>query len=227
MLELKDIYKTFTRPDGKEITGLNKINLTIGKGEFIAIVGPSGSGKSTLMNILGCLDRPTSGVFLLNGEEVQKKTDAEMSVMRNREIGFVFQSYNLLPKLNAIENVELPLVYRKTPSKARRLEAYHALCQVGLKERAFYQPAQLSGGQQQRVAIARTLAAKPSIIFGDEITGALDPRSSSEIMGIIRDMVKEKGITVVLVTHDMKIAGMAKRVIRISEGSIAEDYTNG
>lgn len=226
MIKLEGIYKVFRRQDGKEVVGLDNIRLDIGKGEFIAIVGSSGSGKSTLMNILGCLDKPTSGTYLLNGQEVQKMTDMEISLLRNKEIGFIFQSYNLLPKLNAIENVELPLVYRKVPPKTRRVEAYKALCQVGLKERVLYPPSQLSGGQQQRVAIARTLVAKPSIIFGDELTGALDPKSTVEIMNIIKDMVEVKKITVVLVTHDMKVAKMAKRVIKISEGFIVEDYIN-
>ncbi|MCX5814526.1 MAG: ABC transporter ATP-binding protein [Proteobacteria bacterium] len=226
MIELTNIAKIFKSPDGREIKGLDRINLTIGQGEFLSIVGPSGSGKSTLMNILGCLDKPSSGIFLLNGVEVQKMADKELSKLRNKEIGFIFQSYNLLPKLNAIENVELPLVYRKIPPNTRRKEAYAALCQVGLKDRIFYKPSQLSGGQQQRVAVARALVARPSIIFGDELTGALDPKSCVEIMNIIKGWVEYKNITVVLVTHDMKIAKMAKRVIKINNGVIIEDYIN-
>jgi putative ABC transport system ATP-binding protein len=226
LIELTNIVKIFKTPEGREIKGLNMVNLTIGQGEFLSIVGPSGSGKSTLMNILGCLDKPSSGIFLLNGTEVQKMSDKELSKLRNKEIGFIFQSYNLLPKLNAIENVELPLVYRKVPPNIRKKEAYNALCQVGLKERVFYKPSQLSGGQQQRVAVARALVAKPSIIFGDELTGALDPKSSVEVMNIIKSLVEFKKITVALVTHDMKIAKMAKRIIKISDGVIVEDYIN-
>jgi putative ABC transport system ATP-binding protein len=226
LIELTNITKIFLNPQGREIKGLNNINLTIKKGELLSIVGPSGSGKSTLMNILGCLDKPSSGIFLLNGIEVQKMSDKELSRLRNKEIGFIFQSYNLLPKLNAIENVELPLVYRKVPPKIRRKEAYGALCQLGLKERVFYKPSQLSGGQQQRVAVARALVTKPSIIFGDELTGALDPKSSTEIINIIKGLVEYKKITVALVTHDMKIAGMTKRIIKISNGVITEDYVN-
>ncbi|MBF0458237.1 MAG: ABC transporter ATP-binding protein [Nitrospirae bacterium] len=226
MIALSGINKIFKRPDGRQVFGLKDINLEIGQGEFAAIVGPSGSGKSTLMNILGCLDKPTSGQYKIKGQLIGDKSDKEISAIRNKEISFIFQSYNLLTKLNAIENVELPLVYRKIPLNTRRTEAYRALCQVGLQDRMLYKPSHLSGGQQQRVAIARTLASKPSVILGDEPTGALDPATRNEILNIIKDLVALKGITVVLVTHDMDIANMAKRVIKISEGLIIEDYKN-
>ncbi|MBF0467065.1 MAG: ABC transporter ATP-binding protein [Nitrospirae bacterium] len=226
MLRLIDISKVFQRPDGKLVYGLRDINLIIGKGEFVSIVGPSGSGKSTLMNILGCLDRPTSGQYLIDGSAIHDKSDNEISAIRSREIGFIFQSFNLLEKLNAVENVELPLVYRKVPQRRRRIEAYRALRQVGLQEKLFYKPNYLSGGQQQRVAIARALVARPSIIFGDEPTGALDPITRTDIINIIRNKIASGNTTVVIVTHDMEIAKMTNRVLKIHNGMITEDRAN-
>jgi len=226
MIELENVSKIFQTPSKEKVFALKNVSLKINQGEFIAIVGPSGSGKSTLMNIIGCLDQPSTGHFTIKGEEIRKKSDKELSLFRNREIGFIFQSYNLLTKINTIENVELPLVYRGTPLKQRKAEAFKALCMVGLKDRALYMPGQLSGGQQQRVAIARTLVAKPSIIFGDELTGALDSKSSQEIINIIKSLVDKQNKTVIIVTHDMDVAACAYRIIKIDQGRIIDDYRN-
>lgn len=221
MMELTNIYKEY-KTDGMGVTALRDINLLIGDGEFVAIVGPSGSGKSTLMNILGCLDVPTSGHYKLDGQEVGHLSPNQQADIRNKKIGFVFQSFNLLLRLNALENVELPLIYRGIrPSERRRL-AMEALEKVGLGDRIYHRPSQMSGGQQQRVAIARALVGNPSIIMADEPTGNLDSRSGHQIMDMLVKL-NEEGKTVILVTHDMDLAHMARRIVHIKDGVIEMD----
>ena len=201
---------------------LNDISLQIAKGEFVAVIGQSGSGKSTFMNMLGCLDVPTSGSYFLNGRDVAGLSDDELSEIRNREIGFIFQGFNLIPNLTALENVELPLIYRNVPAARRRELSVASLKKVGLENRMEHKPSEMSGGQQQRVAIARALAAAPPMILADEPTGNLDSASSKEIMQILRGL-HEEGRTVILITHDNKIAESAKRVIRIMDGKVVSD----
>lgn len=205
------------------VRALDDISLTVKEGEMVAIMGPSGSGKSTLMNILGCLDQPTRGSYHLSGRNVSQLDEREQATLRNREIGFVFQSFNLLPKLNAIENVELPLVYAGTHLRERRERAIEALRKMGLTERIYHKPKELSGGQQQRVAIARALVSCPRFILADEPTGNLDSRSSAEIMGIFQDLHRQ-GITVILVTHEEEIASYTQRIIRFRDGRIVSDH---
>ena len=220
MIDLKHIYKSYPIGDD-ELQVLHDINLHIKKNEFVSILGPSGSGKSTLMNIIGCLDAPDSGEYVLDGENVGNCTDDELSEIRSKKIGFIFQQFNLLPDLNAYENVETPLLYRKM-SAAERHEAVTAtLEQVGLTDRMYHKPSQLSGGQQQRVAIARVLAAKPSVILADEPTGNLDSASGKEIMGIIKDLWRQ-GNTVVIITHDMNVAKVAQRTLYVYDGVLTE-----
>ena len=194
-------------------------------GEFVAIVGHSGSGKSTLMNMLGCLDVPTSGKYYLNGTDVSTMKDNDLSVVRNREIGFIFQGFNLIANLNAIENVELPLIYRGIDRKTKHKLAIEPLKMVGLEKRMQHKPSEMSGGQQQRVAIARAIAAKPPVILADEPTGNLDSASSKEILQILKSM-HEQGKTVILITHDNGIAAQARRVVRIMDGKIESDFIN-
>ncbi len=205
-------------PDG-DVHALDDVNLHVRKGEFLAIVGTSGSGKSTLMNMLGCLDKPTSGSYFLNGEYVLSKKPRELAHIRNREIGFIFQGFNLLEKMTALENVELPMMYAHIPRKQRRDLAKNALLRVGLSHRLSHLPGELSGGQQQRVAIARAITRTPSVILADEPTGNLDKPTTNEILGIIKDL-NAGGATVVLITHDSHVAERAGRVIEISEGKI-------
>ncbi|MBO5371646.1 MAG: ABC transporter ATP-binding protein [Lachnospiraceae bacterium] len=209
-------------PGENEVRALNDVSLQIQKGEFVAIIGQSGSGKSTLMNMLGCLDVPTSGSYFLNGKDVAGLSDDELSEIRNQEIGFIFQGFNLIQNLTALENVELPLIYRNVPAAKRRELSVTSLKKVGLEHRMEHRPAEMSGGQQQRVAIARALAAAPPVILADEPTGNLDSGSSKEIMQILREL-HEEGRTVILITHDNKIAASAKRVIRIMDGKIVSD----
>jgi putative ABC transport system ATP-binding protein len=204
------------------VTALNNVNLNINSHEFVSIVGPSGSGKSTLMNMLGCLDVPTSGSYILDGKEVSRMKDEELAEIRNFKIGFIFQRFNLLQKLNAIENVELPLVYQGISPRESRERAEAALDSVGLLERAHHKPNELSGGQQQRVAIARALVTNPPVILADEPTGALDSKTGIEVMGILKDL-HSKGNTIILITHDNSLAMQAKRLIRIQDGEITED----
>jgi putative ABC transport system ATP-binding protein len=197
----------------------------IAQGEFIAVMGPSGSGKSTFMNMLGCLDRPTSGEYMLGGKRVSELAGDELAEVRNSSIGFVFQNFNLLARTAAVENVELPLVYAGVPARERRARALEMLAKVGLAERAGHQPAQLSGGQQQRVAIARALVTRPLLILADEPTGALDSRTSLEIMGLLQELNRQ-GMTVVLVTHEHDVARFARRILRFRDGRVVEDRVN-
>ena len=212
-------------PGENEVHALDGIDLTINRGEFVAIIGQSGSGKSTLMNMIGCLDVPTSGTYFLNGKNVEKMKDDRLSEIRNEEIGFIFQGFNLIENLTALENVELPLIYRKVPGPERHRLSKEALEKVGLENRMDHRPSQMSGGQQQRVAIARALAAKPPVILADEPTGNLDSKSSKEIMNILRELHKD-GRTVILITHDDGIASSANRIIRIMDGKIESDIDN-
>ena len=221
LIELKDIYKIYHMGD-EDVRANDGITLTIYKGEFVAIVGKSGSGKSTLMNIIGALDVPTDGSYYLGGEDVSDMTDDQLAAIRNRMIGFIFQQYNLLPKLNLLENVELPLLYAGVGKEERHDRAMAALERVGLKEKWRNMPNQLSGGQQQRVSIARALAGDPSLILADEPTGALDSRTSREVLDFLKQLNTE-GNTIVMITHDNSIAVEAKRVVRIHDGKINFD----
>lgn len=221
MIQLFDICKIYKMGD-TEVYALNGINLNVDKNEFVAILGPSGSGKSTLMNIIGCLDTPTSGTYILDGSEVSRLSDNQLAEIRNSKIGFVFQQFNLIPQLTALENVELPLIYKGVPASKRHKLAKEALERVGLSDRIYHRPRQLSGGQQQRVAIARALVTSPSIILADEPTGNLDSKSGAEIMSIFKEL-HAQGSTIVLITHDNAIAQQAKRIVRIQDGQIIED----
>ena len=221
MILIKDLYKIYEMGD-TEVRALDGINLHIAPHEFVAIIGPSGSGKSTLMNMIGCLDVPTSGEYFLNGEDVSDLTDDEQAAIRNKTIGFIFQQYNLLPKLTALENVELPLIYRGVARHERRKMAMEALKRVGMEERADHLPKELSGGQQQRVSIARALAGRPPMILADEPTGALDSKTGAELIEMLKELHSE-GNTIVLITHDSDIARQAKRIVRIQDGKITRD----
>ena len=221
MIEVKNVYKIYN-PGENEVRALDGISVTIDHGEFVAIVGHSGSGKSTFMNMLGCLDTPTSGDYYLDGVNVAGMTDDELSDIRNKQIGFIFQGFNLIPSLTAQENVELPLVYRGMPAEQRRQLAEEALSRVGMEHRMNHRPSELSGGQQQRVAIARAIAARPPIIMADEPTGNLDTRSGEEVMKILHEL-NEEGRTIVLITHDNDIARQATRAIRIIDGKVVSD----
>lgn len=212
-------------PGENEVRALDHINLTINTGEYVAIIGQSGSGKSTLMNMLGCLDIPTSGTYILDGRDVSCLSDDELSDIRNQEIGFIFQGFNLIPSFSAIENVELPLLYRGVGKKERHDLAVSALTKVGLENRMQHKPSEMSGGQQQRVAIARAIAQAPPVILADEPTGNLDSGSSKEIIEILKKL-HEEGRTVIMITHDNDIAAQAKRVVRIKDGKIEKDYLN-
>lgn len=224
LVEIQDISKIYN-PGENEVRALDHISLTIQKGEFVAIIGQSGSGKSTLMNMIGCLDVPTEGTYILNGQNVSKLSDNELSDIRNQEIGFIFQGFNLIANLTAQENVELPLIYRGVPKKERHELSVAALKKVGLAHRMDHRPSEMSGGQQQRVAIARAIAQAPPVILADEPTGNLDSASSMEILDILKQL-HAKNRTVILITHDNDIAKQAKRVIRIKDGKIERDYEN-
>ena len=221
MIRIENMIKTY-QMGSTQVNALNGVSIHIGPEEFVAIVGPSGSGKSTLMNMIGCLDTPSSGNYFLDGKEVSKLQDDALAEIRNKKIGFIFQGFNLLPKLNALENVELPLTYMGLSSKERHWMAKEALESVGLGDRIHHRPSELSGGQQQRVAIARALSSRPSLILADEPTGALDSKSGVEIMKMLHGF-HQSGKTIVLITHDNNLARQAVRVIRISDGLIAED----
>ena len=216
MIDLKDITKTYDM-GSVQVQVLRGISLNVAKGDFISIIGPSGSGKSTLMNIIGCLDVPTTGEYYLDGREISTYNEKQLSKIRNEKIGFIFQKFNLLPKLTAYENVELPLIYRGMNHKDRKQKSLDALEKVGLVDRMKHNPTELSGGQQQRVAIARALAGDPSILLADEPTGNLDSKSGSDVMDLIRQLSKE-GKTIVLITHDNEVAKVAKRTVTIKDG---------
>ena len=221
LVELTDIYKIYHMGD-TEVHALDGISLNIDKGEFVAIVGQSGSGKSTCMNIIGCLDVATSGQYLLNGKDISNYTDDELAAVRNKMLGFIFQQYNLIAKLNVIENVSLPLLYGGVSDREQKERAMAALEKVGLADKAKNLPSQLSGGQQQRVSIARALAGNPSVILADEPTGALDSRTGREVMQFLKQL-NDEGNTIVLITHDNSIAAQAKRIVRITDGHIVYD----
>ena len=221
LVEIQDICKIYN-PGENEVKALNHVSLTIDENEFVAIIGQSGSGKSTLMNMLGCLDVPTSGSYFLHGQDVSHMSDNELSDVRNKEIGFIFQGFNLIAGLTALENVELPLIYRGVGKRERLRLADTALNKVGLDKRKTHRPSEMSGGQQQRVAIARAIAQAPPIILADEPTGNLDSGSSKEIMEILKSL-HEEGRTVILITHDNEIAKQAKRIIKIIDGQIVQD----
>lgn len=221
LIEVRDMYKIYN-PGENEVRALDGVSLTVDEGEFVAIIGQSGSGKSTLMNMLGCLDVPTKGTYILNGKDVSSLSDNELSEVRNNDIGFIFQGFNLIQNLTALENVELPLIYRRVEKSRRRRLAIEALQKVGLEERMKHKPAEMSGGQQQRVAIARAIAAAPPLILADEPTGNLDSKSTRDIMKIL-DGLNDQGNTIVLITHDDGIAANAKRVVRIMDGKIELD----
>lgn len=218
LIDIQDVEKLYNEGEN-EVHALDGISLRIAPGEFVAIIGMSGSGKSTLMNMLGCLDVPTDGKYYLNGMDVSQMSENELAEIRNREIGFVFQGFNLISNMDALENVELPLLYRGLPKEERRSLSQEALLRVGLQNRMHHKPAQMSGGQQQRVAIARAIAARPPIILADEPTGNLDSKSGAAVMKILHEL-NEEGKTIVLITHDDKIAAGAKRTIRIQDGRI-------
>jgi len=221
IIRLEDICRIY-RVGSQEVRALDGVSLSVYKNEYVAIMGPSGSGKSTLMNILGCLDSPDSGRYILNGTDVSEMEDGEMADVRNREIGFVFQSFNLLPRYNALENVALPMVYAGVPAGERRVKAAQALRSVGLEDRMDHRPNELSGGQRQRVALARALINSPSIILADEPTGNLDTHTSVEIMRLF-DEIYRGGNTVIVVTHEEDIAAYAHRVIRLRDGRVESD----
>lgn len=222
LIRVQDMCKIYN-PGENEVWALNHVNLEINQGEFVSIIGHSGSGKSTLMNMLGCLDIPSSGSYYLNGKDVSLLKDSQLSAIRNQKIGFIFQGFNLIANLNAIENVELPLIYRGLGKGERHKLAEEALKKVGLERRMEHKPTEMSDGQQQRVAIARAIAAKPPVILADEPTGNLDSASTQEIMDILKGL-HHAGRSVILITHDNEIADQTKRVVRILDGKIVEDY---
>ena len=222
LIKLRDVYKIYSEGLESEVRALDGVSLEIDRGEFVAIVGQSGSGKSTMMNVLGCLDIPTRGDYFLNGTDVRELTDKELSRIRNKEIGFIFQQYNLIQDLTVLENVELPLIYQGINIDDRRDMALAALEKVGLSSRIKHRPTQMSGGQQQRVAIARAIAARPAIVMADEPTGALDSRTGLEVLEFLQKLNRE-GTTVILITHDNGIAATARRCVRLTDGKIVED----
>lgn len=224
MIRLENIKKVYKMGES-EVRALDGVSLHISPHEFVAIIGPSGSGKSTLMNMIGCLDVPTDGRYWIDGVEGSKMKDNDLADLRNKKIGFIFQQYNLLAKLSAFENVELPLIYKGLPAAQRRALAIAALDKVGLKDKMNHKPTELSGGQQQRVSIARALAGKPALILADEPTGALDSKSGIEIMQMMHDL-HEEGNTIVVITHDLSIAKQAQRIITIRDGKITGDLDN-
>ena len=223
LIEMEQIYKIYHEGLENEVRALNGIDLSIGRGEFVAIIGASGSGKSTLMNVLGCLDLPSRGTYHLNGKLASSMTDDELTHIRNVEIGFNFQGYNLIPALDALENVELPLIYQGIGAEQRARTAREALERVGLGERVHNYPSQMSGGQQQRVAIARAISTGAPILMADEPTGALDSKSGEQVLDILHQLHREQGTTILLITHDNKVAAAAERVIRIADGRIVVD----
>lgn len=221
LLRLEGIVKQY-KLGGEIVRALDNVSLSVSRGDFVAIIGPSGSGKSTLMNVVGCLDAPNEGKYWLDGEEVSRLSENKLAVIRNRKIGFIFQQFNLMAKLSALENVELPLVYRGVPARERSALAKAALAKVGLESRMQHRPVELSGGQQQRVAIARALAGNPPILLADEPTGALDSRTGMEVMDLMKEL-NAQGHTLLLITHDRKVADMAQRIIHIQDGQMREE----
>ena len=222
LIELRNVYKIYGEGLESEVRALDGVSLDIEKGEFVAVVGQSGSGKSTMMNVLGCLDIPTRGTYHLDGVDVLELSDKQLSRIRNKQIGFIFQQYNLIQNLTVLENVELPLIYQGIDPIDRRELAMQALARVGLADRAKHKPTQMSGGQQQRVAIARAISTRPPIIMADEPTGALDSRTGHEVLGFLQQLNKE-GSTVILITHDNGIAATARRMVRLSDGKVISD----
>ena len=222
LIDIRDLYKIYNEGRESEVRALDGVSLQIDRGEFVAIVGQSGSGKSTMMNVLGCLDIPTYGEYFLEGTDIGALTDKELARIRNREIGFIFQGYNLIQELDALENVTLPLIYRGVSVFDREDMAMAALAKVGMDDRAHHRPSEMSGGQQQRVAIARAIATSPPIIMADEPTGALDSKTGKHVLEILRDLYRG-GTTILLITHDDGIAATAKRVVRLSDGKIISD----
>jgi putative ABC transport system ATP-binding protein len=222
LIDIQGVYKIYNEDTDAEVRALDGVNLRIDRGEFVAVVGQSGSGKSTLMNILGCLDIPTRGTYLIDGEDVKELDDVQLSHIRNKQIGFIFQGYNLIQALTAYENVELPLIYQNISPFKRRDMVMDAMERVGVADRYKHHPSEMSGGQQQRVAIARAIATRPPIIMADEPTGALDSRTGQEVLHFLQELNKE-GSTVILITHDNGIAATARRCVRISDGRIIED----
>ena len=224
LIEIKNIYKIYNEGKESEVRALDGVTLSIDQGEFVAIIGASGSGKSTLMNILGCLDVPTYGDYILNGTDVTDRTDRQLAHIRNKEIGFIFQGYNLIPALTAYENVELPLIYQGISVFQRKERVMAALERVGMADRFGHRPSEMSGGQQQRVAIARAIATHPPLIMADEPTGALDSKTGKHVLEILHSL-HEGGSTIILITHDNGIAATAHRIVRISDGHIVADGT--
>ena len=225
MIEMKDIFKDYVM-GGETIHALSHVSLRVEDGEYVAIIGPSGSGKSTLMNVIGCLDTSDSGTYILSGKPIGKYRERQLARVRNRHIGFIFQGFNLLPKLTCAENVKLPLIYQKLPRGERRRRVKEALAEVGLGERMRHRPNQMSGGQQQRCAIARALAARPSLILADEPTGNLDKKTGNEIMALF-DRLHEEGNTIVLITHDPGVAARAQRALRMDDGCLTAQPDGG
>ncbi len=225
ILELQNVFKTYIQGN-MEVPVLKDINLEVGEGEYVAIMGPSGSGKSTLMNIIGCLDKATSGVYLLDGENIGDYNDKQLSYVRNKSIGFVFQTFNLLPRQSALDNVGLPLQYARVPKRKRKEMCLHALERVGLEDRVNFKPTQLSGGQKQRVAIARAMVNEPKILLADEPTGALDSKSGLQVMQLFGKLHKD-GVTIIMITHSNEIAGYADRVIKIVDGELQDGMYDG
>ena len=224
LIEIQDIFKIYNEGKESEVRALDGVSLQIDRGEFVAIVGQSGSGKSTMMNVLGCLDIPTYGTYLLDGTEVTELSDRQLARIRNREIGFIFQGYNLIQELDALENVTLPLIYQGVSVFEREDRAMEALAKVGMADRARHRPSEMSGGQQQRVAIARAIATRPPIIMADEPTGALDSKTGRHVLEILRQLNGE-GSTIILITHDDGIAAQARRRVRLSDGRVVSDET--
>jgi putative ABC transport system ATP-binding protein len=225
LIEMRSLVKDYMR-DAERVRALDCVDLEIGQGEYVAVMGPSGSGKSTLMNLIGCLDTPTEGTYCLNGRDVGQLADDDLAAIRNREIGFVFQTFNLLPRATAARNVELPLLYAGIPTPERRARVQESLETVGLSDRAQHKPNQLSGGQRQRVAIARALVNEPAIILADEPTGNLDSRTGAEILSVF-DALHAAGNTLVMVTHDDDVAHHARRIVRLRDGQIESDVRAG
>lgn len=225
VVELRDVTKVY-RLGSVEVRALRGVRLQIEPGEFVAIMGPSGSGKSTLLNIVGCLDRPTDGAYLLEGQDTRYLSDDALSEVRNRKVGFVFQTFNLLPRLTALQNVELPLLYAGVPRAERRRRAAELLARVGLADRLYHRPRELSGGQQQRVAVARALANHPAIVLADEPTGNLDSRSGEEVLALFQEL-NQVGVTIALVTHDREVAEHARRIVTLRDGRVVRDEPVG